>query len=114
MPDADTRTDGTEHPEEVQQAWDRITADADRDVWVVERNPGSGWRVSAVLASYDEAEQYRDDLRTAMEHYPEDFPERFKTDYDIRIRHGSRKSGTKMFEEYPPRSLDTGTEHDHD
>lgn len=80
----------------------RVFAEPDREVWVVERNPGSGWRVSAVLSSYDDAEQYRDDLREVMNTYPEDFPEDFKREDEFRIRHGSRQSGTKMFEEYPP------------
>ncbi len=80
----------------------RVFAEPDRDVWVVERNPGSGWRVSAVLGSYEDAERYKDDLREVMNSYPEDFPEDFKSKTEFRIRYNSRRSGTKYFENYPP------------
>ena len=101
---------GTERPAEIQQAWDRITADPDREVFVVERNPGSGWRVSAVLTGYEDAAQYADDLMDAMNHCPEDFPEEFHHGDSVRIRYGGIRSATKMFEEYPPQSLQPGTD----
>jgi hypothetical protein len=72
---------------------------------VVERNPGSGWRVSAVLTNYEDAEKYADDLMDAMNHCPDDFPEEFHHGCSVRLRHGSKRSATKMFEEYPPQSL---------
>ena len=87
---------------DVQAAKERVFSKPEREVWVVERNPGSGWRVSAVFASYNDAEDYRNDLRVTANNYPDEFPEKFKTEDRVRIRHGSRKSGTKFFEEYPP------------
>lgn len=89
---------------DVVAARERVFGEHDREVWVVERNPGSGWRVSAVFADYDAADDYAADLRVVMNHYPDGFPEQFKSETDVRIRHGSRKSGTKMFESYPPGS----------
>lgn len=86
----------------IERAKERVLSDGDRVVWVVERNPGSGWRVSAVLASWDAAEQYREDLFAVMNHYPEEFPEEFQHETEVRIRSGSRGSPTKMFESYPP------------
>jgi len=87
---------------DVEAAKERLFADPDREVWVVERNPGSEWRVSAVFASYDDADDYAADLRVVANNYPEDFPESFESETEVRIRHGSRKSGTKMFGSYPP------------
>ena len=87
---------------DVQKAKRRVFGEYDREVWVVERNPGSGWRVSAVFSTYDDADDYAADLRVVMNHYSDGFPEDFKHETDVRIRHGSRKSGTKMFETYPP------------
>lgn len=86
---------------DIDEAKRRVLGEADREVWVVERNPGSGWRVSAVLASYDEAEQYSADLRQVANHFPDEFPEEFKRETEVRIRRGGRKSGTKMWENYP-------------
>jgi len=97
---------------DVEAAKERAFADPDREVWVVERNPGSGWSVSAVFADYDDADDYAADLRVVANSYPENFPEKFESGTEVRIRHGSRKSGTKMFESYPPcnsRSVETGT-----
>ena len=74
-----------------------ILADPDREVWVVEQNPGSGWRVSAVLTSFADAEAYEDDLRK----FNEDMETRFRS-AGIKTRHGGRNSPTKMFETYPP------------
>jgi hypothetical protein len=93
---------------DVEAARNRVFADSDRDVWVVERNPGSGWRVSAVLADYDDAEDYAADLRVVLNNYPEKFPEEFKSDTEVRIRHGTRRSGSKMFESYPPSGSERG------
>lgn len=91
----------------VEEAKRRVLhTEPDREVWVVERNPGSGWRVSAVLASYDEAVQYSDDLRVVANTHPDDFPEKFKHDTEVRIRRGSRNSGTEMWESYPPEADD--------
>lgn len=86
----------------LKEAKRRVLAEGDREVWVVERNPGSGWRVSAVFESYGGADQYRKDLRRVMNNYPKHFPENFKSDTDVRIRSGSRKSGTKLYGSYPP------------
>lgn len=80
----------------------RVFSDADQDVWVVERNPGSGWRVSAVLTSYEDAKRYRDDLRQVLNEYPDEFPEEYKTEYDVKIRHGGRDSPTGLYESWPP------------
>jgi len=89
---------------DVEAAKERVFADGDREVWVVERTQGTGWSVSAVFATYDDAEDYATDLRIVANSYPEDFPGRFEDDTKVRIRHGSRKSGTMMYEEYPPES----------
>lgn len=93
---------GDNDAEAVERAKERVFAEPDREVWVVERNPGSGWRVSAVLPTHEDAERYRDDLRTVLNNYPEEFPEEFKTDHTFRIRQGGRHSPTPMWESYPP------------
>lgn len=85
---------------------DRILGDADRDVWVVERNPGSGWRVSAVLASYEDAQKYQEDLRAFMSDQ-DGIPEEFQ--HEVRTRHGGRNSPTKMWEAYPPEESASGS-----
>lgn len=90
----------TDPEQEVISGKSPILADGDRDVWVVERNPGSGWRVSAVLQSFDEAEKYEEDLREWHKESQEDIPEQYQ--HKIRTRHGGRNSPTKMFEDYPP------------
>jgi hypothetical protein len=98
---------------DIEAAKERVFTEADREVWVVERSRGSGWRVSAVFSTYDDADDYAADLRVVANNYPEDFPERFESETEVRIRHGSRKSGTEMFESYPPcndRSVDTETQ----
>lgn len=87
---------------DVEAAKERVFAEPDDEVWVVERNPGSGWRVTAVFDSYRAADDYTADLRVVLNSYPEEFPEKFKQDTDVRIRHGSIKSGTKFFADYPP------------
>lgn len=92
--------------QEASTAKSPVLADADRDVWVVERNPGSGWRVSAVLTSFEEAEQYEQDLREWHEESNENMPEELH--HDLRTRHGGRKSPTKMFEKYPPEEKSPG------
>ena len=104
---------------DIEVAKERVFADSDRTVWVVERNRGSGWGVSAVFANYDDADHYAADLRVVANNYAEDFPKRFESETEVRIRHGSRKSGTKMFESYPPCNdcsvgTDTQQEADHD
>lgn len=87
---------------EDSSATDRILTEPDRDVWVVERQQGDGWYVSAVLTSHEDAEQYEEDLREFITTYPDDFPEEFKTE-NVRTRHGGRQSPTKFFEDYPRR-----------
>jgi hypothetical protein len=84
---------------------DRVFSDGDREVWVVEWAPRAEnphWRTGAVLTSHADAEAYRDDLREALNTYPDEFPYEYKKESDVRIRHGGRKSPTKMFESYPP------------
>jgi len=85
----------------------RILAEPDRKVWVVEENTGSGWSVSAVLTSYEDAEQYEEDLREFTRNHNQNIPD----DFEIKIetRHGGRRSPTKMFEEWPPQSLQSDT-----
>lgn len=78
---------------------ERILEDSDRDVWVVEENRGSGWIVSAVLTSFEDAQRYERDLRAFMSDQDE-IPEEFQ--HEVRTRHGGRNSPTKMWEEYPP------------
>jgi hypothetical protein len=102
MSDSNQSTDSNEYPDDVQAARNRVLAESDRDVWVVERNPGSGWRVCAVLPSFEAAQRYEEDLRTVMNHCPEDFPEKYFS--EIRTRHGSRQSPTTMFDDYPPQT----------
>jgi len=77
-----------------------ILADGDRDVWVVESNPGSGWRIEAVLPSFEAAERFEDDFREWRREMNDNIPDEFE--HSVRTRHGGRKSPTKMFESYPP------------
>jgi len=86
---------------------ERVFEDADRDVWVVERNPGGGWQVSAVLTSFEDAQRYEQDLRAFLNDQ-EGIPEEFQ--HEVRTRHGGRGSPTKMWEEYPPTGTNRGTE----
>ena len=88
---------------------ERIFEDADRDVWVVERNPGGGWRVSAVLTSFEDAQRYEQDLR-AFFNDQEGIPEEFQ--HEVRTRHGGLNSPTKMWEEYPPTGSNRNEEDD--
>jgi len=92
-------------PAAYRQAADRVTADSDRDVWVVESNPGSGWRVAAVLTSYEDAEAYIEDAREFSENCPENAPERHARN-TIRFRHGGRKSPNRLYETWPPENED--------
>lgn len=87
--------------DDYRQVADRVTADGDRDVWVVEYKTSSEWKVSAVLTSYADAEAYEEDLREFITSYPDDVPERFRID-EVRTRHGGRRSPTKFYEEWPP------------
>lgn len=103
---------GENDPEAYQKAADRVTADPDQEVWVVQRKRGDEWSVSAVFTSYDDAREYVNDLKDFAENCPEDSPEEYCRK-QISIRHGSRKSPTKMFETYPPeteRTQSTTTE----
>lgn len=88
-------------PETYQESAGRVTAESDRDVWVVQEKIGGGWRVAAVLTSYDDAQAYMADLRDFSENCPEDAPEEYCR-RNIEFRYGSRDSPTKMFEEWPP------------
>jgi len=92
---------GKNDPETYQKAADRVTCEPDQEVWVVERKRGDEWSVSAVLTSYEDAREYAKDLRDFSENCPEDSPEEYCRK-QISIRHGGRKSPTKMFETYPP------------
>jgi len=74
-----------------------IPAESDTDVWVVEYNPGSGWRVSAVFTSWEDADKYEDDLRDFIQSDVDEY-----SPDSIRTRHGGRKSPTKFFETWPP------------
>lgn len=87
---------------DIEAARERVFADPDQEVWVVERDPGSGWRTSAVFADYDDADDYVADLQVVLNNYSDEFPERFKSETEVRIRNNSRNSPTKMFESYPP------------
>lgn len=87
--------------EAYREAADRVTADADAEVWVVQERRGDEWSVAAVLPTYDDAEAYIEDLRTFKENCPEDSPEEFcRSRASFRV--GSRHSPTKLFEEWPP------------
>lgn len=88
-------------PETYEKAAERVTAEPDQQVWVVQRKRGDEWSVSAVLTSYEDAEEYVNDLRDFAENCPEGSPEEYCR-MQITTKHGSRKSPTKMFETYPP------------
>lgn len=88
---------------------DRILADGDREVWVVERSRGDTWSTAAVLTSYDDAQRYTEDLREFTNTYPDGFPEEHETETSVRIRHGGRRSPTKLFESWPPEDRDAGS-----
>ena len=88
-------------PEAYEQAADRVTADADQEVWVVQRKRGDEWSVSAVLTSYEDAQEYIEDLRTFSENCPEGAPEEYARK-QIAMRVGGPNSPTKLFSEWPP------------
>ena len=92
---------GENDPEAYEQAADRVTADADRDVWVVERKVGDEWRVTAVFTSYRDAEAFTQDYRDFAENCPEDTPSKYarKT---VSFRLGGRKSPKSLYESWPP------------
>jgi hypothetical protein len=95
------------NPESYQQAAERVTADPDKDVWVVlhRAKEQQDWKVGAVLTSYEDAEAYAKDLRDFQENCPEDAPEDLCR-HTVQLRHGGRKSPTKLFESWPPDNPD--------
>ena len=95
-------------PDAYRRAADRVTAESDRDVWVVQEKRGDEWRVAAVLTSYEDAQAYIEDARDFSENCPEDAPEKFSRRKRA-FRHGSRKSPNKLYEQWPP---DEGGESD--
>lgn len=100
---------GENDPEAYDKAADRVTADADRGVWVVEENRGNGWSVSAVLTSHEDARAYVQDARDFVENCPEDAPESFSRS-TIRFRYGGRSSPKKLFESWPPQGGESDAE----
>jgi hypothetical protein len=100
MPDDDEIL-GANDPEAYAEAVELVTADGDREVFVVETNQGGGWSVAAVFTSYADVEAYIEDYRDFTEHCPEDAPEDHCRN-TIRFRHGSRQSPTPLYESWPP------------
>ena len=84
-----------------QRGANRVTSDADADVWVVQESRGEDWRVSAVLTSYEDAEAYIEDARDFIENCPEDAPEDFCR-RTVSFRLDGRKSPTSLYESWPP------------
>lgn len=88
-------------PEAYEQAAEKVTAESDRDVWVVQESRGDEWHVAAVLTSYEDAQAYMEDARDFAENCPTGSPERFSR-RTVGFRYGGRDSPTKMFESWPP------------
>lgn len=90
-------------PKAYREAAEKLTSDGDDEMWVVQVKyaENQDWRVSAILPTYEDAQQYINDHRTFTENCSEDMPEEFgrKTAY---YRYGSRDSPTKVFETWPP------------
>jgi hypothetical protein len=94
---------GENDPEAYHEAADRVTADSDRDVWVVQKRHSESqeWSVAAVLTSYQDVRAYMDDFQTFSENCPKDSPEEHCRSA-VHFRVGSPNSPTNMYESWPP------------
>jgi len=94
-------------PAAYQKAADKVTAESDKEVYVVEKryDNNQSYRVAGVLTSYSDAQAYMEDLRDFHENCPEDTPEQFGRK-QVMFRVSTRQSPNKLYENWPPEEDD--------